>query len=259
MDSDLTTVDNQQVAITALPESLQQRVLEASNRLKESSSVQVNKIRNDAKNFILPDGEEVDSFTGIIIAVKHANMHYAMAYEEGVTNPPDCLAVMEDANDVACADLKPHRVVESPYSAACGHCAKLQWGSDKGGKGKGKECAEYVMLAIYIPSLGDDLFLLECKKGNSKTADSYLANVTSRFGHPIVAHTLFSMGKKAKWAQSFNTTTPVSAELVAALAERIDEANSMLVERVKGAYRTSDNTPGKVETDKSSGRAARSR
>lgn len=259
MDSNLTIVDSQQVAITALPESLQQRVLEASNRLKESASVQVNKIRNDMKNFILPDGEEADNFTGIIVAAKHVNMHYAMAYEEGVTNPPDCLAILEGADDVSCADLKPHRIVDSPYNAVCGRCAKLQWGSDKGGKGKGKECAEYVMLAVYVPSLGDDLFLLECKKGNSKVADSYLANVTNKFGHPIVVHTMFSMGKKAKWAQSFAATTPVSAELVASLAERIDEANAMIVERVKGAYRA-DNTPvEKVEVDKSSGRAARSR
>lgn len=260
MESELAIVDTQQTSLTALPENLQQRIMAASLRLKESSAVQVNKIRNDAKNFVMPDGDEADSFTGIIVAAKHANMHYASAYAEGITNPPDCLAIMDGSDDSSNVDLTPQKLVTSPYSGNCGSCSKLQWGSDKGGKGKGKACAEYVMLAIAVPSLGDDLFLLECKKGNARVVDNYLANVTNKHGHPIVVNTTFSMGIKNKWAQSFLAKSPVSDELVASLAGRIDEANAMLVERVKGAYQKAAVAANDTKTtDTSSGRAARAR
>lgn len=260
MDTDLATIE-EQFSISALPESLQQRILEASNRLKESSVFQVNKIRNDVKNFIFPDGTEVTDFAGIIVAAKHANMHYAGEYEEGVSNPPDCFAILEASDDAACKDLNPHESVTSKYSPACGSCPKFQWGSDKGGKGKGKACSEYVLLAIAVPTLGDDLFLLECKKSNAKTVDGYLATVTNKYGHPIAVTTAFNMGNKGKWAHTYVAQSPAPQALVASLAERIDEAHFMLVERVKGAYNRSTGTPEAVPDSEQAvpGRKARER
>lgn len=235
MDTDLITTDEQS-SISSLPESLQQRILAASNKLKESSVFQVSKIRNDVKSFIFPDGTEVADFSGVIVAAKHTNMHYAGAYEEGISNPPDCFAILEGGDDAACKDLTPHVDVVAKYAAACGICPKFQWGSDKDGKGKGKACSEYVLLAIAVPALGDDLFLLECKKSNAKAVDGYLATVTNKYGHPIAVTTAFNMGNKGKWAHSYIAQSPAPQALIASLAERIDEASLMLVERAKGAY-----------------------
>jgi hypothetical protein len=251
--------EEQQFSIATLPENLRQRIIDASNKLKSSSAVTVNKIRNDVKNFILPDGTETQSFAGIIVAVKHANIHYSSEYEEGVSNPPDCFAIQEGADDTSNDELLPHSMVTSPFSGACAHCSKLQWGSDKGGKGKGKECSEYVLLAVNVPSLGDDLFLLECKKANAKTADGYLANATAKFGHPILVTTNFTMGEKAKWAQTFVAQSPAPGALVTSLAERIDEGGAMLIERVKGSYKEPSAAPAPTEEPVNTGRKARER
>src|SRR5574343_171218 len=144
MDTQLIeTTEDGQLTIVSLPESLQQR----------------------------------------IVAARHANIHYAKEYEEGVSNPPDCFAICDGIEDAANDELIPHSTVISKYATSCKECPKLQWGS--AAKGKGKDCSEYVLLAINIPTLGDDLYLLECKKANAKTADGYLATVTQKFTNPI--------------------------------------------------------------------------
>lgn len=244
-------------SFASLSEDLQAKILAASEQLKNSAVFTVNKIRNDAKSFIFPDGFETQEFSGIIVAARHANIHYANEYKEGESNPPDCVAVSEQ-KDVPNNDLKPNSIVVEPYCASnCGACSKLQWGSDKGGKGRGKECAEFVLLAIAVPALGDDLYLLECKKGNAKTADGYLALTTNKFGHPITVLTKFSMGTKTKWNQEFVSVSSVSSDLVTNLAKRIDEADSMLISRVTSSYKQP--TTNETSTTQDLGRVARER
>lgn len=258
-DSTEIAVASDTFSLASLSAEIQAKILAASESLKNSASITVNKIRNDAKSFIFPDGTEVQTFSGIIVGVKHANIHFAGEYSEGKSNPPDCIAVGEGDSDPSNNDLSPHREVMMPYVAGqCGACFKLQWGSDKGGKGKGKECSEYVMLAINVPALGDDLFLLECKKGNAKVADGYLANTTQKFGHPIAVLTQFSMGTKSKWNHEYVATSPVSTDLVANLAGRMDEANNMLAARVIDAYKRGAVFSNEPE-DQGSGRKARER
>lgn len=246
-------------SLASLSPELQAKILAASEQLNSSATISINKIRNDAKNFIFPDGTETQSFSGIIVGIKHANIHFAGEYSEGKSNPPDCVAVCEDATDASNIDLSPHKEVFMPYIAGhCGQCPKLQWGSDKGGKGKGKECSEYVMLAINVPSLGEDIYLLECKKGNAKTADGYLASVRAKFGHPIAVLTQFTMGSKTKWSHDYVTVSPVSPDLVTNLAGRMDEANSMLTARVVDAYKRSG-APEAAPEEQTSGRTPRER
>ena len=255
----LTTTDDNAYSLSNLPPELQAKILAASEQLKDSASITVSKIRNDQKAFIFPDASECATFAGIIVAVRHANIHFKGEYNEGQSNPPDCIAVSE-LNDVSNNDLTPHKDVMMPYYAGnCGGCAKLQWASDKGGKGKGKECAEYVLLAVNVPAFGDDLFLLECKKGNSKTADGYLATVSQKFGHPISVLTQFTMGAKTKWAQEFVATSRVSSDLVANLAGRIDEATAMLYARVVDAYKRGASAFENPPEVQDSGRQARER
>jgi hypothetical protein len=221
-----------------LPEALQKKILAASAKIQQSANVSINKIRLDAKTYIFPDSTEVSSFSAIIVGVKHANIHYAGEYEEGVTNPPDCLAV----GDESCANLIPLSEVESKYSVTCNDCPKMQWGSAL--KGKGKACGEHTLLALFVPSLGEDLFLIEEKKANSKAVDGYLANVNNKYGHPVAVLTEFTIGAKNKWEQTFFASGVVSSDLVMKLVERFEEANTMLEARVTDSYRK---TPTKTE------------
>lgn len=254
MTTDIITTAEHENPLAHLPVEMQQKILSSSAKIQRSANISVNKIRLDAKSYIFPDGTETNQFSGVIVGIKHANIHYAGEYEEGVTNPPDCLAV----GDESCANLVPLADVEDKYSVACGSCPKMQWGS--AAKGKGKACGEHTLLAVYVPAFGEDLFLIEEKKANSKAADGYIANINNKYGHPVAVLTEFNIGAKTKWEQTFATTGKVAPDLVVKLVERFDEANAMLEARVVDAYRK----PSKIEEPATEGtetqvRPARSR
>lgn len=263
MTNEITTLDNEETfSLASLDASLQAKILAASQTLKSSAPITINRIRLDAKAFIFPDGTEAQNFSGIIVAAKHANLHYFGEYEEGKSNPLDCIAIQDGSEDLPNIDLIPRIEVVNKFNATCNGCPKLAWGSDKGGKGKGKECAEHVLLAVYVPTISDDLLLLEAKKGNAKVADGYLAITANKYGHPIAVNTMFSMGVKTKWAQDFVAQSLATKELVTNLAGRIDEANEMLVARVTDAYKrglTPEAQPPADLSAKPPGREARSR
>jgi hypothetical protein len=240
-----------QNSLANLSEELQLKILAYSQKIQEGATVNVSKIRLDAKSYIFPDGTETQTFSGIIISSLHANMRYP-DYEEGKINPPDCIALGTEA----CKDLKPHESVDSPYNSNCGNCPKFQWGSAE--KGRGKACSEYTLLAVYVPAMGDDLFLVEQKKANSRIADTYLLNATKKFGHTISVLTKFTMGEKTKWEQSLVTTDPVNMEMITKLAERFEEAETILKARVIDAYRKEDTGTASEVTDEPV-RQARSR
>lgn len=227
--TELSTIDS-------LPEELQLKILEASKRIEASCFASLNKIRLDAKNYIFPDGTETNSFTGIIVNFKHANIHYPKEYQDGVINPPDCFAV----GDAACTELKADASVEAKYCVTCKDCAKFQWKS--AARGNGKACAEHTLLAVYIPQLGEDLYLLEEKKANCRAADAYLSLTKGKKGHPIFVYTSFHMAEKEKWAQTFYAQDFVPKELVTKLAERMEEAGNMLEQRVRDLYQRNIHT-----------------
>jgi hypothetical protein len=249
MTSSLTTISEN--SLSNLPEELQLKILAAAKKIQESSSISINKIRLDAKSYIFPDQNEVQTFQGIIIATKHANIHYQNDYEEGVPNPVDCMAI----GDEACKDLTPHEKVENPIGTKCATCKNFQWGS--GSRGKGKSCGEHTLLAVYVPSYGDDIFLLEEKKKNSVIVDSYLKTTTKKHGHPMAVVTQFTMGDTTKWEQSFSAVAPANVELVTNLTSRMDEAEDMLISRVVDVYQKNDIPFGNEEEN--TVRTARSR
>lgn len=237
-----------------LPEDIQQKILAYSKQIQESSTISVAKIRLDAKNYIFPDQTETQTFSGVIVGIKHANIYYEKEYEDGKLHPPRCFAV----GDVACANLSPHSKVQQPCSATCETCFNFEWGSAL--RGKGKACAEITLLAVYVPSLGDDLYYLEQKKGNSRIADTYLFNVSKKYGTPLAVLTEFSMGVKNKWEQTLTAVKPVSPEIIMTLVGRMEEANNMLEARVIESYKrpeasTEENAVSEAVPD----RTARSR
>lgn len=236
MSTDLTTFQD-------IPEELQQKILSASQHIEASCLATLNKLRLTSNKYIFPDGTEVPEFTGVIVGIKHANIHYPALYKKGVINPPDCFAV----GDTACSDLTPHPKVEAKYCVKCHDCTKYQWKSAL--VGNGKACAEHTLLALYIPQLGEELFLLEEKKANSKACDSYLNTIKNKFGHPIFVYTNFKMGEKDDWVQTFYSVDKVPNELVTKLADRIDEAGAMLTDRTVSLYQkeTSSETPVEQE------------
>lgn len=225
------TTANDNVGLASLPEDIQKRILEYSRQIQESSTISVSKIRLDAKSYIFPDQTETQTFTGVIVGVKHANIYYENEYEDGKISPPRCFAV----GDVACASLSPHSKVVDPCGTTCETCEKFQWGSAI--RGKGKACAELTLLAVYVPSLGDDLYYLEQKKANSRMADTYLFNISKKYGTPLAVLTEFSIGTKNKWEQNLVAVKPVNPEMIMTLVNRLDEATNMLESRITESYK----------------------
>lgn len=258
MSTELIT--SEAFSLAELDEELQAKVLAASQQLKDSSSISISRIRLDQKSFIFPDGTETQNFSGIIVSAKHANLHYAGLYEEGKSNPPDCIAVLEGSNDAKNDQLSPNAEVFMKYCTNCNDCENFKWGSAP--VGKGKACTEHVLLTVYVPSMGDELFLLECKKANAKEADGYIASMVNKYGHPVAVITHFQQGVKQKWNQEFGAQSLTSKDLVSNLVNRIDEANDMLTARIIDAYRRgsiAQPAPEQTVSGEAPGRAKRDR
>ena len=225
--------------LSKLPPDIQAKIKAASDILKGSTSIAVNKIRNGHNRYTFPDNSEAQSFVGIIVGIKHANIHYKGQYTKGVVNPADCFAVVNGDEDLPNDQLTPHANVAKPHSKTCKDCEKFKWKS--AAVGKGKACAEYLLLAVYVPALGtDDLLLLEQKKANARVADGYIAQLRAKYGHPMVVTTRFAIGETNEWDQTFQAVGITNNAIIEKLGNRIDEANLMLTERALGAYNIED-------------------
>lgn len=249
--NEMTVLENDS-GLAALPEDIQRKILEYSKQIQESSTISVSKIRLDAKSYIFPDQTETQTFAGVIVGIKHANIYYKNEYEDGKIFPPTCFAI----GDTTCAELVPHQKVVEPCGSSCKNCEKFQWGSAP--RGRGKACAEQTLLAVYVPSMGDDLFFLEQKKANGRIADTYLFNVSKKHGTPLAVITEFSIGTKTKWEQQLVAIKPTTPEIIMTLVNRMDEANNMLEARVIESYKHVEETT-EVAVDTSTDRPARSR
>jgi hypothetical protein len=237
-DTDIAVIDDITPLAQLSPE-IQAKIKARADQIKAGCSVSVRRIPHRAKGFVDPEGNEMASFVGVIVGNLHANMHYNGTYQRGQTNSLDCYAYGNGETK----DLAPASEVVGRYATNCGTCAKFQWGSGQGGRGK--ECGEHTCLAVYVPALGDDIFVVDMKKGNSRIADNYLVNVTNKYGDPIAVMTTFQIGLKKDWEVTLTATKMADADLVANLAGRMEEAKDILVERVRGPY----NAPATSVTD----------
>lgn len=225
--------------LASLPPEILARIKAASSRIKDSSSFSARKVSIAAggMKYRLPDlaPEEAltSKFTAVIVGVKHANRLYLSPYVQGRPVQADCVAVNLDGTDTKNPDLKPVPDVAGKYSDNCESCPHFQWESNPAGSGKGKMCTEYTLCVVYIPALGNDLYLIEQKKGRSQKMDTHVKTITNRFDHPMAVYTQFSIAEGGEpWDQNFYATDFVPPELVAKLANRLDEAEAIMVDSV---------------------------
>jgi hypothetical protein len=261
--SDLVSVTDIDEALNNLPEELRQRLLNARKAIEESATFSLKKIgvKQGGIAYRLPDESTSTRFSGIVLAVKHANKFYPNPYVATKIEPAKCVAVVESDGDVRNAELAPLNAVSDKPSDNCATCPNFQWGSNPQGTGKGKLCTEYVIAAVYVPALGDDIYLVEQKKARAAKFDTYLKRITAKAGHPMMVVTQFEINVNGEpFEQEFTAVSQTPAELIPTLAERIEEANQILVASVKNSLVTNDEGP-LATTDEagSSGRAPRKR
>jgi len=248
MSNEMTEATGGGVAISSLPEEVQKKLAEARSKLQEATRFTATKIgvAKGGVAFKLPDGSTTRRFTGIIVAVRHANKNYPKPYMEGQITPADCAAVSLEA-DRRNEELKP--LDESPvkYAVDCHSCARLKWGSAKDvGSGRGKQCTEQTLAAIYVPALGEELLVIEEKKQRGREFDNYIATVTERFIHPVFVQTEFRINDDGEhpFDQEFVSTGPTEQALVEHLTARFGEGDQLLIANVKNSLSEAETAEG---------------
>ena len=248
-----------------VPAALRQAILAAGAALSETATISTRKIRvkDGGGRYVLPGDTQVASFSGVIVAAKHANVHWPSAWVKNQITPADCGAVMPKG-DARNADLTPMPHIPAPYAASCKNCQKLEWGSATTGTGKGKACTEMTVLAVFIPALGSDLFIVEQKKKKSQVIDGHIKNLIRMGGHPMMFLTRFEIGADDDaFDQKFYVEDKTNQDLIAHLATRMDEANDLIYEHVRSSVEAGEVLEaGTIEVTDSagaSGRVARAR
>lgn len=231
--SNMAVVDDNPLANLS-PEMLE-RIKKATHNIQNTSTVAARKISvvGGGTGYRLPDDTVVDSFSAIIVGVKHANRLYTKPYVQGKPEQAECVAVDTTGNDVRNADLIPIESCRGKFADSCATCHNFEWGSNPTGSGKGKLCTEYVLCAVLIPSMGDDLYIVEQKKARSQKMDSHVKKITNRFGHPVAVYTQFKINEgNNPFEQNFYATDYVPGELVEKLVNRFEEADAILTDAV---------------------------
>lgn len=250
--TDLITAEQAENPLAGLSPELQERIRAASLRIQSTASMPVRKIAvtNGGTAYRLPNDTVVDRFTAIIVAVKHANRLYTKPYVQGKPELAECVAVMPGDEDGRNLDLKPIAACAGKFDTdgTCETCPKFRWGSNPAGSGRGKLCTEYTLCVVYIPAMGDDLYLIEQKKARSAAMDKHLRAVQEKFGHPMMVYTQFVIneGGKAAYEQKFYATEFAPQAVVEKLVSRIEEANATMIDAVSNSLesnRDADDAP----------------
>lgn len=246
----VTEVDN---PLAGLPEEVLAKIRAAAQSIQTSSLISTRKIgiAKGGMSYKMPDDSNSKRFTGIVVAIKHANKNYPNAFVQGRFDPADCVAVCPGGLDSINDRLIPISESTKIYSpTGCGVCPRFQWGSNPAGSGKGKLCNEYTLAAVYIPSLGEDLYLVEQKKARGQRFDGHIRKITDAFGHPAMVYTEFVIAENDEaFDQNFYPVDRVPPELFIKLASRLDEANAILVDSVRSSLSSNDTKTGDAATE----------
>jgi hypothetical protein len=237
--------------LAGLPPEILAKIRSAANTIQNTATMSTRKIgvAKGGMGYKMPDDTNVKRFTAAVVAVKHANKNYPSAYVAGKYEPADCVAVCmgtDDATNEHLVPLPPKKYASTwPTGATnCASCPRYQWGSNPNGSGKGKLCNEYTLAAVYIPALGEDLFLVEQKKARGQKFDTHIRRITDAFAHPAMVWTEFSIAENNEaFEQNFYPVDAVPMELFMKLAGRIDEANAILVDSVKNSLEGAQDIP----------------
>jgi len=136
--------------------------------------------------FEMPDGQKVESFTGIIIDISRANAFWHESFDTGGGGHiPDCFSV---------DGLVPSHNSADKQSDDCATCPQNQFGSDRDG-GRGKACKNMKRIFVLLP--GEQFpFRLIASPANIRSIDSYVTQLSSKAIPYQLVVTEFSLYKK---------------------------------------------------------------
>jgi len=170
------------------------------------------------------------------------NQYYSAAFDPDEPRFPACYAYGRDE-----ASTTPHPLAPEPQSTTCASCPHNQWGSAKGGKGKGKACSNVRRLAL-LPAgrLSEDgewtppsvshyastqLCMLKVPVMSVRLYKTYVNRVAATLKRPpygVVTKVAIKPDPKSQFVITFEPLAPVDARLAQVLRGRRDEAMAVI-------------------------------
>lgn len=151
------------------------------------------KIAHSAQMFIMPEGNKVETFTGILLDMTAPNGFWEEKYVPGETTPPVCSSL---------DGRRPDMMSEKLQCKTCKECEKNQFGTsvnDDGSPGKGKACKNMKRLHILIGE-GVIPYRLTTSATSISAIDLYISLVTNA-GFPYqLVETEFSLVQKDNYS-----------------------------------------------------------
>jgi hypothetical protein len=207
------------LATTSFSEDLE----DLKNRLKAPSG---DKIGLKKRKFNLPNGDVLDFLDVVIVDFVYMNKYYSSAYQEDSIVPPDCFAIAAVDKDLTASPNSP----DCQSKAGCAGCAQNQFGS----KGKGKACANRILMAVLPQDAGIDtpFAILDVPPTSLKGWQQYATSVARGIQRPpfgVVTHIEFDDSYDyAKLV--FSDPQPLDdADFIALIRSRRDEARERLL------------------------------
>jgi hypothetical protein len=138
--------------------------------------------------FVFPDESQLKEFEGIILDTNRINAWWEESYDAtGGGTPPDCFSMNGITPDLNC---------NMPQAPSCAECEKNKFGSDDGGKGRGKACKN--MKRVHIMLENEMLpYRLTLPPSNLKAIDMFISLLVSK-GLPYQLVVTNFMLKKAQ-------------------------------------------------------------
>lgn len=189
--------------VAADPE-LKERIQEAVETLSQFDDMKLPVIRMTDDGFELYEGmEPVESFTGILIATKRANVYFEGRYKPGTKTPPRCSSPDGITPDTL-----------NPISPTCKECPMNQFGSD----GEAKPCKNTRPMFILVDNPDSEGLpiipkVLRISPTSLKAAQTYGVNLAADFGALYSVRTRFLIWKKEESQKYFNIKFGVAGKV----------------------------------------------
>jgi hypothetical protein len=176
--------------------------------------------------FKLPNGEENDHLSVIVVEFVNTNSYYDKPFVDGEGAVPACYAVGELGND----KLVPSPNSPVPQADSCAECWANEFKSAP--NGKGKACANNRLLAVTAPGEEDEpLLLLKVPTTSMKSFDAFADGVARAFKRPLrgVIAEVISNGDLDWQNCQFGNPEPVDRDQLMRVHARKGEAQQRLM------------------------------
>lgn len=179
MSTDLATIQNSLPADVRA--ALAEEVTADIGRIGSVGGKDAIRVTQD-KHFELPNGDQVEELTGVVVDFIYRNEYYLGAYNRKVITPPACFSLSNSASDMSPSDNSPMK-----QSDFCATCQQNQFGSSP--QGDGKACKNTVFMAILPTDATDDTPLAVIKTSPTavKHFNSYVTKVARTAKVPVHA------------------------------------------------------------------------